>query len=76
MYDTGVLVRSNFLLPNLPAVVVAAGLRHEDLDDAVTAPVVNDDFSSCTHFRDGDTVGDTKCCLRLWLSRTWSWWGV
>lgn len=49
VYNTRVLVRSNLLLPNFPAVVVAAGFRHKDLDDAMTAPVVYDDFPSRTH---------------------------
>lgn len=49
VYDTRVLVRSNLLLPHFPAVVVAARFRHEDLDDAVTAPVVYDNFPSRTH---------------------------
>lgn len=49
VYDTRVLVRSDLLLPHFPAVVVAAGFRHKDLDDAVPAPVVYDDFPSRTH---------------------------
>lgn len=55
MYDTRVLVRSNFLFPHFPAVVVAAGFRHKDFDDAVAAPVVYDDLPPCAHFRSGKT---------------------
>lgn len=49
MYDTGILIRSDLLLPDLPAAVVAAGLRHEDLDNLVAAPMMDDDFSPGTH---------------------------
>lgn len=59
VYDTGVLVRSNLLLPHFPAVVVAAGFRHKDFDDAVTAPVVYDDFPSRTHSGNRDPSRDT-----------------
>lgn len=49
MYDTGVLVRGDLLLLDPPAVIVAAGLRHEDLDNPVTATVMDDDLPSCAH---------------------------
>lgn len=54
MYDTGVLVRGDLLLLDPPAVIVAAGLRHEDLDNPVAASVVDDDLSACTHSNDQD----------------------
>lgn len=56
VYNTRVLVRSNLLLPHFSAVVVAAGFRHEDFDDAVTAPVVYNDFPSRTHSGSRDSV--------------------
>lgn len=52
MYDTGVLIRCNLLFPDLPAVIITAGLRYEDLDYPVAAPMVDDNLSPCTH----DTV--------------------
>lgn len=59
MYDTRVLVRGNLLLPDLPAVVVTAWLRHEDLDNLVAAPMMNNDFSPRTH-SDSEVVADTR----------------
>lgn len=58
VYDTGILVRGNLLLPDLPAVIIAAGLRHEDLDYPVSTPMVDDNFSSGAHV-------DWDCCTRI-----------
>lgn len=58
MYDAGVLVRGNLLLPDFPAVVVTAGLRHEDLDNPVAAPMMDNDFPPRTH-GDWGVVADT-----------------
>lgn len=53
MYHTRILIRGDLFLSDLPAVVVAAGFRHEDLDDLMTAPMVNDDFPPSTHSESG-----------------------
>jgi hypothetical protein len=49
VHDTRILVGGHFLLPNVFAAVVAAGFRHQDLDDTVAAAVVYDDFSPHAH---------------------------
>lgn len=59
--DTGILIRGNLLLPDLPAVVVAAGLRHEDLDNPVAAPMVDDHLSPSTHDTINRTARESRC---------------
>lgn len=75
MYNTRILIRGNLLLPDLPAVVVAAGLRHEDLDDPVAAPMVNNDLSPCAHSEPrpsqnrrvaGDFCSFPSLAVRVW----------
>lgn len=68
MYDTRVLVRGDLLLLDPPAVIVAAGLRHEDLDNPVTATVMDDDLSACTHDQDRHRL--VPLCLFLSLVST------
>lgn len=73
MYDTRILIRGNLLLPDLPAVVVTAGLRHEDLDDPVAASMVDNHFSPRTH---NGSDSSLMCRWEFWLARPGPWVGV
>lgn len=73
VYDTRILVRGDLLLPDLPAVVVAARLRDEDLEDAVAAAVVDNDLSPGAHGGGQGPLAGVLLGERSLAPRPWLW---